>query len=243
MKKINFLFFLISIFALVSCSKDDNETVTATFEDLPLQKTETFWNGQDMGGKFTNGNIVFKNSYTKNSYGDYWSGFSYSNTTNITSQTIENQYSSASGNGAQGSATYAICYSFSADTVSFILPEKLESVYLNNSAYTALTIKNGDKFSKKFGGTTGNDADWYKLSLKGLDINGKVTGTIEVYLADFRDTDNTKDYILTTWKKLDLSSLGTVSKLIFSLSSSDSTEWGMNTPSYFCLDNIKGSIQ
>jgi len=58
------------------------------------------------------------------------------------------------------------------------------------------------------------------------------------YLADFRNADNSKDYILNTWKWLNLTPLGLVDSLEFILSSSDNGAFGMNTPAFFALDNL-----
>jgi hypothetical protein len=41
---------------------------------------------------------------------------------------------------------------------------------------------------------------------------------------------------------VDLSNLKVAKKLRFSLSSSDNAAWGMNTPGYFCLDNLNYEI-
>jgi hypothetical protein len=61
---------------------------------------------------------------------------------------------------------------------------------------------------------------------------------VEFYLADFRFENNGEDYIVDTWEYVDLSSLGVVNKLEFSLGSSDVGAWGMNTPAYFVIDTI-----
>jgi len=66
--------------------------------------------------------------------------------------------------------------------------------------------------------------------------------SIEFYLADYRFDDNSKDYIVQNWTNLDLSSLGKVNKLAFRFSSTDNGSWGMNTPSYVCLDNLKYEV-
>ncbi|MBO4549163.1 MAG: DUF4465 domain-containing protein, partial [Bacteroidaceae bacterium] len=56
------------------------------------------------------------------------------------------------------------------------------------------------------------------------------------YLADLRDEATA--YIINDWRYVDLSGLGAVAKLGFELSSSDTGEWGMNTPGYFCFDDF-----
>lgn len=40
---------------------------------------------------------------------------------------------------------------------------------------------------------------------------------------------------------MDLSVLGTVKKIVFTMSSSDNSTWGMNTPAYFAFDNFGAS--
>ena len=115
---------------------------------------------------------------------------------------------------------------------------ELSGFYVTNSTYAALSIENGDSFAKKFGGATGDDPDWFKLSVWGMKSDSSITDTVEFYLADYRFADNTKDYIVKDWRWVDLSSLGTVKELKFSLMSSDVGDYGMNTPSYFCMDNL-----
>jgi hypothetical protein len=61
---------------------------------------------------------------------------------------------------------------------------------------------------------------------------------VDFYLADYRFTDNSEDYIVDEWTWVDLSSLGAVDSLSFTLTSSDVGQFGMNTPAYFCMDNV-----
>jgi hypothetical protein len=63
-------------------------------------------------------------------------------------------------------------------------------------------------------------------------------GEVEFYLADYRFTDNTQDYIVEDWATLDVSSLRSATSLEFHLSSSDVGVFGMNTPAYFAVDNV-----
>jgi hypothetical protein len=94
-------------------------------------------------------------------------------------------------------------------------------------------MKNGDSFAKKFTGE-----DWFELKIEGF--NGiSSTGEVRVMLAD---SSNTPPNILETWQTVDISSLGDVTKLTFTLNSSDVGDYGMNTPSFFALDNIVFNI-
>jgi hypothetical protein len=103
-------------------------------------------------------------------------------------------------------------------------------------------MKNGDDFSKKFGGETGNDEDYLILTIEGFNSNNQSSGKVEFFLADFMYSINSNDYILDTWKWVNLSKFGRISKLEFSLRSSDNGNWGMNTPGYFCIDNLNHEV-
>jgi hypothetical protein len=72
----------------------------------------------------------------------------------------------------------------------------------------------------------------------------RTADSVDFYLADYRFTDNTKDYILKTWEWVDCGKLGLVDSIYFNLTSSDVGAFGINTPTYFCLDNFttSGSI-
>jgi hypothetical protein len=97
---------------------------------------------------------------------------------------------------------------------------------------------NGDSFAKKFGGETGDDPDFFSITIKAA-LNGEMMeDSIEFFLADYRFDDNSMDYILNEWTEIDLTSLGFADQLIFSLNSSDIGAFGINTPAYFCMDNI-----
>ena len=107
--------------------------------------------------------------------------------------------------------------------------------WVTNSTYAALSMMNGDDFTKIF---SYDEEDWFKLTITAYDKTGKTTGTpVEFYLADFRTA--TSSGIVTEWTKVDLTPLGDkVNTIKFDLESSD-ISWGyMNTPAYFCFDNL-----
>ena len=101
-------------------------------------------------------------------------------------------------------------------------------------------MQNGSGFSKKFGGISGTDPDWFRLTVRGL-LGSSETGAVDFYLADFRSANSADDYILSSWAFIDLTALGTVDKLRFALTSSDTGSYGINTPAFFALDSI-GSV-
>jgi hypothetical protein len=101
-------------------------------------------------------------------------------------------------------------------------------------------MRDGDAFAKKFGGTSGNDADFFKLELQGF-RGGNLTNKFDFYLADFRAANAADDYIVENWTRVNLASLGTVDSLKFALTSSDVGQFGMNTPAYFAMDRLEFS--
>ena len=112
-------------------------------------------------------------------------------------------------------------------------------MYITNTTYAALSMLNGDSFAKKFGGASGNDPDWFLLTITGKNASGGTTGTVDFYLADYQFENNANDYIVDDWTFVDLTALGDIVKsLEFALSSSDVGQWGMNTPASFAMDSL-----
>ena len=214
------------------------QTSTIDFEDKSLAPN-SFYNGSDLAGGFTSGGAFFNNSYSP-AFGA-WSGWSYSNVNDTTTSGFGNQYAAFPGTGVGGAGIYGVAFNFSPGDARITLPAGSLplSVSITNTTYTALSMKNGDSFAKKFGGSTGNDPDFFLLTIQGRDSSNNLTGTVPFYLADYRFVDNTLDYIVNTWQSVDLSTLpSTTTSLTFDMTSSDTGPFGMNTPSYFALDSL-----
>lgn len=207
----------------------------ATFDELETGPSG-YWNGSDRSGKFKSGPFTFHNNY--NTEYSSWSGFSYSNILDTLTAGWSNQYSAIAGKDISGAGNYGIGYVFGTTKITLATPDSISGMYLTNSTYTYLSMKHGDDFTKKFGGVEGSDPDYFRLLITGVSAKGDTTGTVIFYLADFRFEDHSKDYIVKSWTWVDLVSLGVVSDVHFSLESTDMGAWGMNTPSYFCLDNV-----
>jgi hypothetical protein len=207
----------------------------ATFDELTVG-AGGYWNGSDLSGSFKSGPYTFRNNF--NVEWASWAGFSYTNHKDTVTPGLINQYSAITGGGIGGAGIYSVAYVFGTTRFSLAKPDSISGMYLTNSTYAYLVMRDGDDFGKKFGGISGNDPDYFRLVINGIDADGDTTGTVVFYLADFRFEDNTKDYILKTWKWVDLKELGIVSEVHFALQSTDVGAWGMNTPGYFCLDNV-----
>jgi hypothetical protein len=233
-RKFKELFCIVAFLAMANFSN----AAVVTFEDVNLP-AESYWNGSVGSGGFISSDASFNNIY--NVDWDSWEGFSCSNITDNVTSGFVGQYNAVAGAGQGGSSNYAICSVGWTEPPKMTLktPGVVRSLYVTNNNYTYYSMLYGDMFAKKFGGESGNEPDFFLLTITGKDSEGIVTGVVDFYLADFRFDNSNEDYILGTWEFVDLTSLGTVKTLEFALSSSDTGDWGMNTPAYFALDNIE----
>ena len=231
---------------------------TVTFEDLGLvapgsaedghgltpYSTGTAFGEVENWNRFTSGGVAFENR-TIPAFGS-WDEWAYSNQTDTTTPGFSNYLSGWAGGGAApltgatiAGGTYGIA--FGANTW-IDLPSTLRtpvSIMVTNTTYAALAMRDGDAFSKKFGGASGTDPDFFLLTILGENAMGSVTGSVDLYLADYRAADSAGDFIQADWVKLDLTGLGTdVARLTFDLTSSDTGAFGINTPAYFAVDNL-----
>ena len=242
MKKIYSLL-LLTVVILCSCDSNDETTAVLNLDGL-LTKTSSEYVGNKDAGKATT-DYYYKNTFTDKSglftFDNYVNddlsfggGFTYTNKTDVTTTGYTN-ISAITGKGQNGT-NYLTSNTNSFTPAKFTFTSnathKIKGTYVTNSTYAYLSMKQGDYIAKKF-----VSGDWFKLTVKGLDKLGNETGTTaEIYLADYRDG---KTVMLNQWTWFDLSSLGEVAGVKFDLSSSDNGNWGMNTPSYFCMDGIK----
>lgn len=207
--------------------------LTATFDDLGLGVEDSL-NGSTLPGGYTSGGIFFENVYTA-AY-DSFTGFAASSTTDDVTPGYGNQFSNITGSGAGGSSGFGLAYS----NGRIVLPTATTVVgaEFTNTTYAARSMETGDAFAKQFGGISGDDPDFFRLLIEGIDDAGQSTGVQELMLADFRFSDNSQDYILDQWLFQDLSGLGVVKELLFSFESSDEAGGWINTPVYFAIDNV-----
>ncbi len=220
-----------------------NSQTIATFDDLTLPNSDTFYvnytaSGTDVG--FTDGLAHFPCFYDT-AFGGYWgSGFAYSNKHDSVTSGSVNQYSAKTAIGYAGSAKYLVAYGTQnkITLMGAALGKSVDGFYITNNTYAYNSMKNGDAFAKKFGDTTGNAPDWFKLVIRAYSGGTLKPDSVEFYLADYRFVNNDSDYIVRTWDWVNLLPLGHTDSLQLSLSSSDTGSFGMNTPAYFCLDNF-----
>lgn len=193
--------------------------------------------GDEVSGKFTSGNAIFNNTYNT-AYGGYWSnGWAYSTIKNDSVGNATNLYGAYAKSGNLASVKYAVGQQGSVLGITGGT-DSVKGLYITNGTYPALTIKNGDAFSKKFGGISGNDPDFFVITIKAWKNGSMKSDSVNFYLADYRFANNTQDYIVKDWTWVDLSVLGLVDSLSFNLNSSDAGQFGINTPLFFCIDDV-----
>jgi hypothetical protein len=218
-------------------------TVTTTFEDQGLAPN-SFNNDAGPSGHFTSGTVSLNNTFA--AAFDFWSGWAISTKTDSATPGFGNQYSAITGQGAGGSTTYAVAYTFGfpqadsfhpADSLINLPPSAQPvSIDVTNTTYAYFSMLLGDSFSKKFAA-----GDFFQLDIRGFsgpDGTGSPTGQVNFLLANFL---NGNSIIVNDWHTLDLSALAGAQSLRFGLQSSDNNPdptIGMKTPAYFAVDNF-----
>lgn len=212
--------------------------VVADFENFEIPR-DTFLDGRDGSGGFSSGNVFLANDYSTDFAS--WTGWAISSTQNDTTPGFLNQYSAIAGQGVDSSSSYGVSFSFGPNIIQMedgAVGKNVDGLYITNGTYPYLSMRDGDAFAKRFGGITGDDPDFFLLTIKKYSNGDLSTDSVNFYLADYRFADNSQDYLIDEWTFVDLTSLGPVDSLSLALSSSDVGMFGMNTPAYFCVDNI-----
>ncbi len=181
---------------------------------------------------------------------DYWNGgiavsqwneMATSSYTNQCSVYYRDPATGCGGNG--GSQTFGVSFGYYAmmgtcPRMEFLddsLEREFSHIYVANSTYAALTVRNGDGWA--CAPLCYDNRDWFRLTATGYGADGTETGKAEFYLADYRTEDSPG--LVTGWQRFDLSSLGKVHRIEFDMDGSSKNAYGLTTPAYFCLDDIK----
>lgn len=262
---LSFLALLLTSFTFTSCSKDDNtiaddkQTFTLSLESFLLdQEVEGgfVWENTLEPTKNPDEKVFFSTSIfemshyvTASEWGTFWRGFTISNSkdkaNHIGSFHEQKMYGTMGSTEDRFLVVNSQAYPDGITKGTQIDLEQVysyielnnsqdaittpQSVLVTNSPYAYFTIKEGDQFAKKF-----EKGDYFKLMIHGLDQDKKVINQnpVEFYLANFLDNNST---IVQEWEKVDLRELQNASYLVFYLQSSDTGQFGMNTPAYFTL--------
>lgn len=219
-------------------SRLNAQTVVSDFENFTLPADSFYYSNTGADWSATTADFRYK----WNSSFSYWSdGSAYTNKRD-TVNAYPNIYSCRPKFGYNNSNNYVTVQNNA--IIALKSPyNRVDGFYITNTNYAFKSMKNGDSFAKKFGGTSGNDPDWFKLTVKGY-LNGSlINDSVEFYLADYRFTNNAQDYIVNNWQYVNTSTLGKVDSVTFFMYSSDVGSFGINTPLYFSIDDFSASVQ
>lgn len=258
MKKLAYLCVALLGVALFGCSNDDepafgggnedgpampeDKEVVVSFEDLLTEpETSLFPEGGATDGYYTK--ILFQDSgslmempHWYNADKSFGGGFTYTNTTDTETAGYAN-ISAITGKGKLGKVYLTVnSNDFTPASVTNMNPEKyrFKGAWVTNTTYAYLAVKDGNDGGlgvvRKF-----EDRDYFVLTAIGYDAEHNEIDRVEFYLADYR---NGQRKVVDTWEWFDWSVLSSASYITFEMDSSDRGYYGMNTPSYFCLDGI-----
>ena len=160
--------------------------------------------------------------------GTYVTGGVVTNITDTEFKDYTDAYKSAAG-GAYAGKNYVVWYAdaWTPNVIKLKEATVVPGMYVCNNVYALSSMKDGDAIA---GEPFGAD-DWFLLTIGGS-LEGKaVNTTVEFYLG--KGTN-----FVTNWTYVDLSKLGKVDELSFTMSGSRTGDNGLNTPSYFCIDNL-----
>lgn len=249
MKKLFYLALAIIPFIATSCSDDDdpvNITVQLNQTDIKYS-ADGVWEGVATNNMFLSQYLVFSHEGEIGPWGLVWNGFTPArvSSTDVQTNWLDHQFQIMTGGGLSGVGTpYIVAFWDNQENKSTPVEDRScrityqesitgtpglfapMSVYVQNTAYAYYTMLNGDAFSKKF-----TDDDYLLLIAHGV----KADGT-EIFVTFDLAADGK---IVDEWTQWDLRGLGDIKTLYFTMRSSDTGQWGMNTPAYFALDNLR----
>ncbi len=187
---------------------------------------------------FNNGLLMMSTSWDTSFGGYFQSGgwaFSRKNyNTEEASDFSKHLYAASAGKGYELSEVYAI----GSNSAHIRINRGLDTswnfygFHVTNTTFARNSMLFGDAFAKKFNAA---DKDSFVLIISGF-RKGELKKSKRLMLADFRDADPGKHFILSSWEFVEFNEI--VDSLRFDMESSDNGSWGMNTPAYFAIDNI-----
>ena len=228
-KSILFVAALAMTFAACQPNYDVEDKTVATFEEAaisPAAQQSYLAFTTDTTALLASGN--YELSQTVAYGGTYVTGAVVTNITDTTFKDYKDAYKSIAG-GAKGGKNYVVWYEdgFSGNAIKLKTPAVVPGMYVCNNVYAYNSITKGDAIA----GDPFGDDDWFMLSIGGM-LDGKMVNTqVDFYLAKGKN-------VVTDWTYVDLSQLGKVDAIFFTLSGSKTGDWGLNTPAYFCIDNL-----
>lgn len=234
-------------FSITSCSSDedfDSTEIINVADGNFSYNDDGVWKQNFVSDNLNIEDYVFSHAVP---YPDYANGFTPSEVTDATYHESLSSfpYASAAGGGISGNSPYLVGYWDSymeGDTGNFddrtcrIYNEEgdsfqPQSVMVCCNTYLKYAALYGSDFNEKFG-----VGDWVTLTAHGVHVNGDETEAV-FYLINV-ESDDVEAGIQSQWKQFDLSGLGTCTGIYFTMDSSNKGAYGINVPTYFCIDNL-----
>jgi len=256
MKK-NFVYLMavMAVFALASCTHDDEENYTVktlTFEgdawsaliDTPQYGGKLLYGASGEGGStnyysWSDETTQIASSGLVNAWGSYcfWNGgqaISNYTLSDFETATYQQQLSVCTKGGHGGSKNFCVHFGTgdpgALPSISFKdgVARVIESMYVVNTAYMLNVVKYGDGYS--FSGV--KDGQYADVVAYGYDAQGAQTTK-----ATFRLVDGASKQV-TDWTLWDLTSLGEVTKVEFAVTGNVTNDYGFALPAYFAFDDV-----
>lgn len=208
------------------------ELQVATFEDVTLPGNDTVLH-LAASGDIVSGSFSFRQDVQDyGEWGVYYFGNIVSNRPGKTYDYYADSDKSASGGAFEGDNFVVWTNSYMGDdAITLQEAAVVPGMYVNNTAWVVNAILNGDGMSEGAFGAN----DWFKLTVNGSKNGEAVNAEVNFNLAEGTE-------YIHEWTYVDLSTLGEVDKITFSLSSTKNNDGGMTTPAYFCIDNFGAAL-
>lgn len=198
----------------------------ADFENINLAPESEFAFETDTTAYIESGSFQLEQTVAYE--GTYVTGAVLSSHTDIVFEGYLDANKSIAG-GAYEGQNYIVWYadSWTPNVIKLKEAAVVPGMYVTNNVYAYSSMKNGDDIA----GDPFTTGDWFKLT-----ISGSLNGTPVNTTVDFILGQDTA--ILTEWTYVDLSTLGEIDELSFNMFGTRNGEYGLNTPTYFCIDNL-----
>ncbi len=159
----------------------------ADFEEIGMNPSG-FQQDASPSTAFASGDVLLPNFWDP--VFQYWEGWAISAVKDNKTPGFQNQYSAIPGEGAFGSEHYAVGYVFGEGVIALTDPSRgkpVQGLWVTNSTYAYFSMRDGDAFAKKFGGPSGMDPDFFRVTFR-TRLNG-VTGADSVTVLTLESSD------------------------------------------------------
>lgn len=246
MKKIFTFFALLAMVGMNAMASDLVTMDVTTAKDM-LLKDMTFNN--DVWDKtydetqqvFYTNNGLFSLSHlpSGNSYGGCsWEGFTAAK---IASDTVTTYgFECAAKGGLKGVGTpYVVGYFseyYSNNNVENIPSSNIVYFGEKDNVYPTEVYITNTTYTMQYVATTFQATDTFSIEFRTMNLTTFKEGVevVKLNLAVGKEA-------IGTWTKVDLSSLGSCMAISVKMTSTDAGQWGINTPTYFCMDGLQYS--